>query len=150
MDFLGKISSNVNQLNILHNKYNWLPKIDEIRPCEQNIKDKEEYIQMMENKYGSIKNGIICDVFNMDCNHIIPQKKFIKNKFRYKICSNHYIMWYLLYNDNELSDDIINMDIYYNIYKLLLHNNFDFAWYVNPKMSIPEIFHVQVFWINKI
>jgi hypothetical protein len=149
MKYLGKISSNINQLNILHKKYNWIPNMDEIRPSENIIKDKEEYIQMMKSRYGSIKNGIICDVFNLDHNNIIPQKKFIKNRFSYAISSNHYIMWYLLYNKDDLSDDIINIDIYCNIYQILCHTNFDFAWYVNPKMTIPDIFHVQIFWINK-
>lgn len=27
--------------------------------------------------------------------------------------------------------------------------DFDFAWYENPKMSVPDFYHVQVFWITK-
>ncbi len=26
--------------------------------------------------------------------------------------------------------------------------HFDFAWYINPKMTVPEFFHVQVFWAS--
>ena len=27
--------------------------------------------------------------------------------------------------------------------------DFDFVWYENPKMSVPDFYHVQVFWITK-
>lgn len=26
------------------------------------------------------------------------------------------------------------------------HGNFEFVWYLNPKMTIPDVYHVQVFW----
>lgn len=149
MKYVGKISSNVDKLNILHKDFDWIPDATKIRPSDDINNEKTRYNIRLIEKYGSLKNGIIKEVFM--CNDFSSTKKvFIKNKFRYDTSSEHYVMWYLNYNIDELSDDIINMDIYNNIYILIGNNNFDFAWYLNPKMTIPEIFHVQVFWIKKI
>lgn len=148
MKYVGKISSNLDILNLLNKKYNWIPNADNVRPNNDIIDKKNEYLKYLETKHGSIKDGIICDIFGMNKNNLSCKKKFIKNRFGYNINSNHYVMWYLLYNEKELSDDIINMDIYFNLYELLQNTNFNFAWYVNPKMTISDIFHVQVFWIK--
>ena len=148
MKYVGKISSNLDKLNILNKKYNWIPNSDNVRPNNIILKNKNKYLKDLEINYGSIKDGIICDIFGMNKNNLTCKKKFVKNRFGYDINSNHYIMWYLLYNEKELSDDIINMDIYLNLYELLQDSNFNFAWYINPKMSISDIFHVQVFWIK--
>ena len=52
-------------------------------------------------------------------------------------------MWYTYQDipDNEINNDIDN-----SLYELMGHKNFEFVWYENPKMSVPEIYHVQVFW----
>tara|TARA_B100000902_G_scaffold399457_1_gene470394 strand:+ start:4424 stop:4873 length:450 start_codon:yes stop_codon:yes gene_type:complete len=148
MKYVGKISSNLDILNLLNKKYNWIPNTDNVRPNNDILERKNKYLKDLEANHGSIKDGIICDIFDMNKNNLSCKKKFIKNRFGYNINSNHYVMWYLLYNEKELSDDIINMDIYFNLYELLQDTNFNFAWYVNPKMSISDIFHVQVFWIK--
>ena len=52
-------------------------------------------------------------------------------------------MWYTY----VVSDHIkINQDIYESLFALLGDKNFEFIWYENPKMTIPEIYHLQVFW----
>ena len=55
-------------------------------------------------------------------------------------------MWYTCLP--ELDEETINANIYDEIYKLLDHKNFQFVWYENPKMNIPGIYHVQVFWVE--
>jgi len=145
---LKKISSKIDKLNELSELYSWIPNEKTIRP--DNDDDKKLYINNLILKYGDIKIGTLIDIFNLNnLSDIKPTKLFQENKFKYNIQGNHYVMWYLQYNDNEINDDIINFDIYLNILKIVGNKNFNFAWYKNPKMTVPEIFHVQVFWINK-
>lgn len=156
--FLGKVSSNVDSLNILHEKYDWIPGKNDIRPSKNIIKMKIKLFNLINNNYNSIKDYILEVIFNYSTEIIDnkksvistlkPHKKFIINKFPYNVTGNHYIMWYLMYDINTLSDDIITFDIYNNIYQMLKNNNFNFVWFINPKMSIPDIFHVQVFWVK--
>jgi len=145
---LEKISSKIEKLNELSEKYSWIPNEKTIRP--DNDDDKKIYIDDLILKYGDIKRGTLFDIFNFNSlDNIKPTKLFQENKFKYNIQGNHYVMWYLEYNESEITDDIINFDIYLNIFKIIGNKNFNFAWYKNPKMSVPEIFHVQVFWIDK-
>ena len=77
----------------------------------------------------------------------IKKKKFLQNKYPYylPLKTNHYILWYSYVPDN---DEIINKDIYSSLFKLLNNNKFNFVWYYNPKPTIHNIYHVQVFWIK--
>ena len=34
------------------------------------------------------------------------------------------------------------------IYNIIKSDNYSFIWYENPKMTIEDIYHVQVFWIK--
>ena len=139
---LGKISSNLVKLNKLNETYKWIPNSDSIRP--ENKLPKNEYLIKLENKFGSIYKGILNEIFNLKDSK--PSKKFVINKFRYNTNGEHYVMWYLGYDKDILTDDIINMDIFCNIYSIISNNNFNFAWYENPKPTISNIYHVQVFW----
>ena len=78
----------------------------------------------------------------------------------------HYTLWFpsLLQEVNELE---INRLIEENIKQLIafrdqhidstsnesaseiknIETEFDYAWYINPKMTVPEFFHVQVFFV---
>ena len=78
----------------------------------------------------------------------------------------HYTLWFssLLQEVNELE---INKLIEENIKQLIafreqnidstsnesssgiknIETEFDYAWYINPKMTVPEFFHVQVFFV---
>jgi hypothetical protein len=148
MSFLKKISSNVNKLNELNKLHEWIPNENTIRPFNDDLKN--EYVNNLIANYGDLKKGTLIDIFGIsNFDNIQPLKLFKENKFRYNTNGNHYVMWYLGYDENLLSDDIISMDIYVNLLKLVGNNNFNFAWYKNPKMTIPDIFHVQVFWINQ-
>ena len=48
------------------------------------------------------------------------------------------------------SDQTINEIISMNLLKITKSSDFDFVWYKNPKPSITNFFHVQVFWITYI
>lgn len=54
-------------------------------------------------------------------------------------------MWYTY----TPSDDEITQDVNDAIREIVGNDNFKFVWYVNPKMTIPEVFHVQVFWTTE-
>jgi hypothetical protein len=62
-------------------------------------------------------------------------------------------MWYgdaqkpYAYGDD--STDRINADINEALTQMCEEVEFDFAWYENPAMTVPEFYHVQVFWVRK-
>eukprot|EP00802_Teleaulax_amphioxeia_P017662 Tamp_17827.p1 GENE.Tamp_17827~~Tamp_17827.p1 ORF type:complete len:336 (-),score=26.30 Tamp_17827:314-1321(-) len=92
----------------------------------------------------------------------IKPYKFAPNNFPYNLDegARHFVMWY---NTPKLlkSDDEVTRDIFRELRRHLMESQgvtdvatadaslppFDFAWYVNPKMTIPFIAHVQVFWV---
>ncbi|CAE8718278.1 unnamed protein product, partial [Polarella glacialis] len=50
----------------------------------------------------------------------------------------------------NLSDSLINEDVRGELRKTVKAEGFgraDYIWYRNPFASVPEMFHVQVFWI---
>ena len=58
-------------------------------------------------------------------------------------------MWYTCSKD-ELTDEEITKDIKNSISSFLKSDKFSFVWYENPKMTIEDIYHVQVFWVKDI
>ena len=142
---LGNIDSNIDNLNLLHESYDWLPNENLIRPNNNILIKKKQLFEIISKMNLSFENYIINIYFN---NNNLEQKLFIKNPFPYDIKGNHYIMWY--YNCKNIDNETISNDISINIYKIVKNNNFNFAWYENPKMSIPSeiLYHVQVFWVN--
>jgi len=52
-------------------------------------------------------------------------------------------MWYTYKPETE---EEISKDITEALRNLVGGDNFQFVWYENPKMTIPGLFHVQVFW----
>jgi hypothetical protein len=76
---------------------------------------------------------------------------FGKSLFPYDLSNevNHYVLWNSMYDYfNDFSDTVINNIIAETLVAMLGTDQFDFAWYVNPKPSIPELWHCQVFWIK--
>ena len=108
--------------------------------------------------YQSLKDYILDDVFNFNCKfnsngkmfvppeNIFHKKILSKNKYPYQLPknTNHYLMWYTY---QPKTDYKINQDIFDSLKNILGNTNFEYVWYKNPKPTIPELFHVQVFWI---
>jgi hypothetical protein len=70
----------------------------------------------------------------------------VPNNYPYQLDEgSHYVMWYS-HGCPQEGDPKINDDIYHSLMSLLGHDKFEFVWYENPKMTVPEIYHVQVFW----
>ena len=159
--FQCKISPCLFNLNALNKKYKWIPGENNIRPLDIIIEKKNEYHKNIINFYEDEKNFILAEIFNFKTSinkygkifvkesNIYKKHIFQQNIFPYNVSDNtkHYIMWYT-YFDNTLDEGKINNDIYNQIKFLVKNDNFDFVWYENPKKTIKDIYHLQVFWIN--
>ena len=159
MKINNKINPCYTNLDMLNSIYKWIPSSENIRPIEDIIKKKDidsktnsiiysTNIDQVLIRYFNIKKKInrINNKFESKINiDNLSEKVFIPNEYPYNVPegTNHYVMWYTYDN---ISDEIITSDISSELYNLLNHLNFEFVWYKNPKMTIPEILHVQVFW----
>jgi hypothetical protein len=79
---------------------------------------------------------------------MIKMKRFERNHFRYDLPegTRHFVMWYT-YWPPDITEPEVNEDINHALMTRLGKNTeFEFIWYENPKMTIPGIYHVQVFW----
>ena len=160
--FKCKIDSNVDELEKLHQSHRWIPGKDNVRPTAEIIASKLKYIENIKNFYGSEIDYICETIFEFDSTFdengkLIVKKDAIKkravfeqNRFPYDVDEgHHYILWYS-YFDDSITENKIKDDINANIEKIVDDGtHFDYVWYENPKMTIPDIYHVQVFWINK-
>jgi len=117
--------------------YPWLPNSNTCRPTQTELVEKKALLNTIKNMFEDITGWI-----------------FKPTNFRYIIpeSTNHWILWNTDFDMNwKPNPSDINEIIYTFLYK---HNansdTFDFAWYINPKPSITQYFHVQVFWINNL
>ena len=156
-----KIDSDPESLDSLYQNFDWIPNSLTIRPTENVLNKKLETLKEIDEKWMSLKDYILFKVFKLEtkviCSRMyVPDQTvlttapyFEVNEFPYNIGKgNHWVLWYGSPTQPH-SDQIINDDIREAITtKLDGRTNFDFAWYINPKMSVPDFFHVQVFWIE--
>jgi len=67
--------------------------------------------------------------------------------------TQHWILWYFHRADEppaDPPDEVIDCDIRCGLLSVVTAEGFDafdYIWYRNPGMSVPDMFHVQVFWI---
>ena len=157
MELNCKISPALDNLAKYNQQYSWIPGPENIRPNPETLILKNKIFRDLRAFYTTNYDYILSSIFDIDTSLTsegklqakTPDKKefrFVKNIFPYQLPdnTNHYIMWYTF----TPSDDVINQNIYDEIFKLLDHKNFQFVWYENPKMNIPGLYHVQVFWIH--
>ncbi len=154
-----KISPDLEILESLNKEYNWIPGPNNIRPNEELILKKEKDLENADNFYASVKDYMYDLIFDFPTKFnsngklvaIVPNKMvkiFRENDYPYILPENtyHYIMWYNT-SQKMISDSEITQDIKDNI-NHIMKCNYNFVWYENPKMSVSEIYHVQVF-VNK-
>jgi hypothetical protein len=141
-----QISSNILDLNELNKQFNWIPNEYTIRPDSQTLEQKNFYCSEILQKYGSFNQYIFNDVFKSDKSN---KWVFMPAHFKYNIHhgANHYVLWN---SEQKLGfdydEDIINDKIKEELDKITPF--YDFAWYKNPKPTVMEYYHVQVFWIK--
>jgi hypothetical protein len=158
-----EISSDINVLNELNKKYIWIPNENTIRPTQSDLVRKYFLNNTIQTEWKSMKDFIQNSVFKKP--YLIDEnnKKYVENQnyveewlfepsmFRYNIIpkSKHYILWNNKHNFFENYDSKkINQILKVVIFDKLGHHNYDFAWYKNPKPTVPEFYHIQVFWID--
>jgi hypothetical protein len=157
-----KISSDIQDLNELHKWFNWIPDENMIRPSPKVLEDKRQFSNYVLGNWMSFRDFILDTHFKYQvdiedghmyiCNEVKKSEwNFQKSLFPYDLPSevNHYILWNSMYNYfNEFDESVINDMIKNTLESILGSDKFDFAWYCNPKPSIPELWHCQVFWVH--
>ncbi len=157
----NRINCDKETLNKLNKTYSWIPNEESIRPSPEDISRKKDLIENINKSWLSTKDYILHTIFNESktsnqfFNFVLryDSDKWIFSEciFRYNLpkYANHYILWFSGQNYYyNFDDEIINKKIEENLFEKLGYNNFDFAWYKNPKPSVPEFYHIQVFWIS--
>jgi hypothetical protein len=157
-----KISSDIQDLNELHKIYPWIPNEHMVRPSLKVLQEKFQFSDYVLANWMTFKDFILDTHFQYPIDiedghkYVVntgtkSEWNFTKSLFPYDLPANvnHYILWNSVYNYyKEFSDSVINNIISETLTSLLGTDEFDFAWYVNPKPSIPELWHCQVFWIK--
>jgi hypothetical protein len=157
-----QISSDIESLNELHKKYWWIPEETMIRPSQNVLDDKREFSSYVLHNWMSFKDFILATHFKYPYDvedgqmYVLDINKkkewhFAKSLFPYDIPNNvhHYILWNSFYDYfHELEEHTINAIITETLESMCDSDDFDFVWYINPKPSIPELWHCQVFWVK--
>ena len=160
----NKILSDINSLNQLNKIYNWLPNETMVRPTPEDLQKKNTLISLINREWLSTKDYILHNIFGKEYQEVngikfvkdldnLKEWVFLPSLFRYNLenHSNHYILWNSKFKFiDDIDDEIINEILEKELVKLLNHDEFDFAWYKNPKPSVPEFYHLQVFFTQKI
>ena len=162
----GLISSDINDLDRLQKSYNWIPSSSSIRPAPVVLEAKQKRLEEIVSKFDTMRDYILSTVFMKPTKKqymtsklyatdeigVADMKIFAPNEFPYNLESgNHYVMWYGVKPSDVIDKDPreFSHDINAELAKMLgADANYDYAYYVNPKMTVPEFFHLQVFWIR--
>lgn len=165
-----RIDSDSEILDKLNKIYSWIPNSKSIRPSPQIIEKKKHLIQQIELNWKSQKDYIIHTIFGEKyyMNEEMGYKKFVPSHsksnykwffqpsmFPYNLeCeeTNHWILWnsekdfYFDFPEEEINE-IIKRHLFYHTE---IGAPFEFVWYKNPKPTIKDFYHIQVFWISGI
>lgn len=155
------ISSDLTVLNRLHEIYPWIPGADQIRPDPTTRELKQKRLQYINETWASVHSYILHTVFGktpvertdgaleicLKDKHVEELIVFRENEFPYQVgpSGRHFILW-TGYQQKMYSNEEITREIEYSLNCLLGSTKYVFAWYENPKMTVPEFYHVQVFW----
>jgi len=161
-----KINSDLDFLDKLSKNYPWIPNSLSIRPTESNIEKKISLLNQIQDDWVETKDYIFHTIFGEKYYFNYDGKKFVQptnfefnikwsfqpSMFKYNLTNpdtNHWILWNSEQDLNwEYPEEKINHIITIKLTQHLTPNvPFQFVWYKNPKPTIPEFYHVQVFWI---
>jgi hypothetical protein len=140
MSFKCRISADLENLRVLHSLHPWILGPDNIRP--------DANILLRKSKLASSGvydvNQWSRDLFNCSWEEALGKcYVFLPNMFPYNVPkgTKHFILWFG--SREPLPDYVINSILEEEMCKL---GGKDFVWYENPKMTVKDIWHVQVFW----
>jgi hypothetical protein len=161
MPINGKISSALLDLNALNVVHRWLPNAESIRPSPAVLLAKQIACDRIELDWNTVRDYILHIVFGAQKQlNVLGEYEAVPLSYTKEWCfaaslfpynlptgTNHYILWNVnkTYSD-DFDDDDINGRIKNMIQEELGNSNFEFAWYKNPKPTVPQFWHVQVFW----
>jgi len=155
-----EIPSGLDSLDELES-FGFLPGRFNCRPTPEVLAVKQQYLDEVIQYYDSVGDRVLeeifeCPVFvNPDENRLTARmqmddnrRKFQVHKFPYSLPKDvlHYVMWYTQEGTTLTASDITKhieediKDICGDAY------SYEFGWYENPKMTVLEVYHVQVFW----
>ena len=153
----GRVPSNFDELDVLSEVYEFLPNSTTCRPSPEQISLKQNTLTVLEKEWVTVYDYICAVVFGcqtwytvdgrrQSTRSITGLKRFQPSLFPYQIRSGyHYVMWYG--SSDKPSEQSITQDISNSIKEIIgPEAPFSFGWYENPKMSVPEVCHYQVFW----
>jgi len=161
MNINCEISSNTDVLETYKKYYGWIPGKDDIRPTEFQSLLKKNLLTNINTKYQSSRDYILIELFYYNFTKTEEGKfkavetrdnqltKFECCRFKYQIPNKtfHYILWFTTDKLN-LNEQKINKIIFNSIQNTIHTDKFSFVWYENPKMTITDIYHVQVFFVK--
>jgi hypothetical protein len=142
--FQCRVSSNIADLNELNKDFSWIPNDVSIRPDEVTLQRKHAECLRILSIWPTFYEYIFSTVFEQAQTPWV----FIPSTFRYNLppIANHYVLWN---SDQDFTfdydEEFINMKIKEELAKI--STSYDFVWYKNPKPTVMEFYHVQVFWI---
>ncbi len=165
MKLQKRIDCDLDSLDYYNSLYEWVPSRFMIRPTPEILDYKIKKLQDIELQWNSYFDFILFHVFQQKYlltnenkkyipnfqNLILDEYLFIPSDFPYQIpkYANHYVLWNSKYNIYyDFDDNIINTILLQKIKEIVKNDHFDFVWYKNPKPTIPEFYHIQVFWIS--
>ena len=152
-----QINPDLENLDNLNSIYYWIPNSEQIRPTDELKEKKEMDYQNAINFYDSTVDYLYDIVFDFptefnskgklitnNTDNLV--KVFKPNDYPYQLNqdTHHYILWYNCFKQ-PYSYDLINNDVQTEISNI--SKDYQYVWYENPSMSVPEIYHVQVFFI---
>ncbi len=156
----SRISSDIAALNALNALYPWLPNEHTIRPSDAVLAQKRAAMETVERTWCSVYDYILHAVFGAPIVYVGYTKTaatvalaspwvFAPSMFPYNLPNNshHWILWNrtTAYETDFPTSDI-NQLISDHLQAHLGHDRFQFGWYKNPRPTVPEFWHVQVFW----
>eukprot|EP00038_Savillea_parva_P008292 m.176005 g.176005 ORF g.176005 m.176005 type:complete len:418 (-) comp14090_c0_seq1:92-1345(-) len=147
-------------LQRLHEHFGWTPSSAMIRPSPEIQEAKSAHVVATLVRYCSMPDQILHDVFGCPlekCDNgrlkaivsdaMAGRRRLVRHPFPYALPqgTRHYVYWYVA-ETLDFPREAVSEHIATNL-RLLIgsHHEFEFCWYENPHMTIPELYHVQVF-----
>lgn len=157
--FKGRISSDKAALNELNASHPWIPNEHQIRPRKNILMIKQEKLASIGFQWRSLGDYIRHSVWGLQCQRDdddgrlrvdevpLEPAKLQPCEFPYDLDEGrHMVLWF---NEECCSREEQEMT---GLLDGLLSKHlgmepaaYSFAWYVNPKVTVPDYFHLQVF-----
>ncbi|KAJ3209949.1 hypothetical protein HDU67_005789 [Dinochytrium kinnereticum] len=141
-----RISSALEDMDALHALHPWVPGSPHIRPTPETLHLKSEIMSQSGNQINldewshRLFNASWSDALS---GTLGKKYHFEPNKFPYNVPAgtNHYVLWFP--SEGAVGEEAVGRVLGEAVGKL---GGREFVWYVNPKMTVGAIWHVQVFW----